>query len=169
MRRRDGGQDTVLREDYVGCSAERICYPGIISCVSVTGILPGKLIGTHLTISTKIEMVDELFQAMKDDGGSGCVNFYVIGAFKHFMRADKAINTGQKLSNKIKSRINRNSTIKFYDTSLHRNVHVFAEKSNSVTSFYWIKSKGNTVSMFNYPDPMFLKRDKIFKNEFIVL
>lgn len=152
IRIKNGGADTVIREEYVGSSLQRICYPGISSCISITAVLPTGLIGTHITIATEANLVDDLMQAMKSGGGAGCPNFYVVGAFSQFKpRAASTINTRRKISQKIKSRVNRNAIVRFYDTSAHGEVHVFAEKGALNTQFLWIASHGNTVAGFNYP------------------
>ncbi len=167
VRTKNGGPDTVLREEYVGSSTARICYPGISSCISITGILPGGVIGSHITIATEIGLVDEILQALKAGGGGNCANFYVIGAFGQFKpSAAKSINTRKKIRDKIKSNVSKNSTVRFYDSTLHGDVHVFAEKNGINTDFSWISSHGNIVVGFNYPT--FAGRTAINPVQFVI-
>lgn len=167
LRIKNGGADTVIREEYVGSSWQRMCYPGISSCISITGVSPVGLIGTHITIATEATLVDDLMQAMRSGGAASCPNFYVVGAFSQFKpRAASIINTRKKISQKIKSRINKNATVRFYDTSAHGDVHVFAEKGPLNTQFLWVASHGNIVAGFNYP--VFQGRTAINPGHFVL-
>jgi hypothetical protein len=167
VRTISGRPDTVIREEYVGSSRERICYPGISSCIAITGVLQDGLVGAHITIASERDLVYEILQAMKVGGGGNCLNFYVIGAFTHFKpNATQAINTRKKIRDKIKSAINRNATVRFYDSSAHGDVHVFAEKNVVNTDFFWISSHGNNVQGFNYP--AFVGRTPINAIQFVI-
>ena len=147
------GINTVLREDYVGFSHKCICYTGINSCVTITGVFPGGLVGTHITVSTKPCQVDKLLKDMRIYGGNNIQDFYVVGALKVFKKRTNMtfINTRKKISEKIKSIINKKAKVRFYDSSDHGQVHVFAEKDSINTKFSWIHEQGNIVVGFNYP------------------
>ena len=167
IRTKNGGPETVLREEFVGSSSARICYPGVDTCITITGVLPGGLVGTHITVATEIGLVDDLLQAMRIGGGGNCQNFYVIGRFTVFKpHATQVINTRKKISKKIKSIINKNATVRFYDSSAHGSVHVFVEKNAHYPNFFLINSHGNYVAGYTYPT--FEGRTQIDVNQFVL-
>jgi hypothetical protein len=168
MRLAKGSTKVVIREEYVGSASEDICYPGISSCISITGVAPAGLVGAHITVSTELDLVDQIMQAMRTGGGSSCVSFYVIGAFVKFKSNTKtaAIDTRKKISQKIKSGINDKAVVSFYDTSGHGDVHVMAEKNGMAANFFWIAQAGHIVAGDAYPT--FAGRSAINASQFMV-
>jgi hypothetical protein len=165
-----GGPDAIVREEYEGEAHSRICYPGISSCISITGVKPaGELVGAHITVATEKELIDGLLATMKSHGGNNCHYFYVIGPLQREFKPKtsvKSFNTRKKIRDLIKSTLNKNAIVKFYDTSECGDIHVFAEKNGINTDFYWIKSQGNMVMGNIYP--AFTGRTAIGPNQFVV-
>lgn len=167
IHRRNGGPDTNLYEDHVGSCTMRICYPSISSCISITGVSAGGLMGTHLTCFTPIVEVDQAFQFMRIGGASGCQNFYVIGRFAMFKpNAPAEINSRKKIRNKIRATLNAHAAVHFYDTSAHGEVHVFVERVAAGVEFFRIASAGNFVPGVAYP--AFAGRTEIPPGDFVV-
>lgn len=153
LRYQNGINDTVLREQYTGSAANRICYPGIISCISVTAVMPGGLAGCHITFATSEAMVDSMFQSIKSAGAAAATDIYVLGAIGQYkISTAKELNTRKKLRKKIHSLINANAVVRFYDTSPHAvNTNVLVEKNAGGTDFFLNNANGNPVIGFNYP------------------
>jgi hypothetical protein len=85
----NGNQSIVLFEEYVGYSQKGICYPNISSCITITGVGLGGLIGTHITVVSKIDIVDDILTEMVAYGGDSIRNCYVIGAIVPFKKRRK--------------------------------------------------------------------------------
>lgn len=153
VRHRSDGDDTVLREEWVGGAFNRICYPSVSSCITVTAPSPHGIVGAHITFGTPLVDVDTLFSRMRTGGASSCPVIYVAGRFANFKASTvAALNTRKKIGAHIRASINRAATVKFYDTSALGATHIFAEKYAGVLGFFWIAEHGNNVVGFTYPD-----------------
>lgn len=144
-----------MREDNVGSSTQNICYPGISSCIAITGASGGGMIGCHITVATPLSEIDQIFQLMKTGGGQGCPEFYVIGALTKFKGNTKVseMNSRKKISNKVKAMINPNAVVKFVDIATLGcgDAHILVEKSGGAAKFYFCDSGGNIVTGGTYP------------------
>ena len=149
-------------EDRVAAPSTKMCYPGIKTCITITGVLPRRLIGSHLTFTTTKEDYDKFFQLMKGLGGSGCQNFYVIGNITAFKIANKTKR--KKISNMIKLGLNKNATVRFYDTSSYGDVNVQVENTGGIPNFFWIKDDGTKAEGQKWT--VFDNRTAINLNEF---
>lgn len=153
--RNQSGDSLVLREEVVGSSRNRICYPGISSCITITGVMPGGLVGTHLTVASEPTLIDAALLALKAGGGGACTSFYVVGAIARFKEntGDPGFNTRKKIRDKICKHINKDARVRFFDTSAHHvDVHVFAERNRLGTVFSYTPTTGIVVSGNNYPN-----------------
>lgn len=151
--RNQSGDSIVLREEVVGSARNRICYPGISSCITITGVMPAGLLGTHLTVATEATLIDDALLALKVGGGSACTSFYVVGAIARFKEnADISFNTRKKIRDKVCQHVNKHARVRFFDTSAHHvDVHVFAERNRLGTVFSYTPTTGIVVAGNNYP------------------
>jgi hypothetical protein len=154
LRTRNTTVDTVLREEYVGSSANRICYPGVSSCITITGVLPTGLVGVHITIASETPLIDEALLAMKTSGGSSCTRFYVVGAISRFKAStnNADVDKRKKIGNKIRSLVNKDASVRFFDTSFQQEAHIFVEHNGFAPTFSYAPAANNTVSGFTYPN-----------------
>jgi hypothetical protein len=133
-----GAGSIVLWEDSVGSSTQYICYPGISSCIAITGVSGGGVVGCHITVATPQSEIDQIFQLMKTAGGQGCPEFYVIGALTKFKGNTKVseMNSRKKISSKVKAMINPNAVVKFVDIATLGcgDAHILVEKSGGAIS-----------------------------------
>ena len=167
LRKQNGGSDTVLREEFVGSATGRICYPGVSSCITITGVQPTGLVGAHITVISESSLIDEALLALKSGGGSSCINFYVVGAISEFKAgADVSFDKRKKIRDKIRDLINKHATVWFFDTSSQREVHIFAELDGAVPAFSFVQASGNQVAGLNFPN--FAKRTDIALHQFQV-
>jgi len=158
----------VIREDVVGSARSRICYPNISSCISVTAVTRYGLAGTHISVGTKLKVVDQVFEAMRAAGAGGCREFHVVGAIARYEKIARAINTRLKIEQKIQSAISPDAAVRFFDTSDHGNVHVFVEQDHSAPvtlRFSWTASVGNHLIDNQYRE--FSPKYEIDPNEFV--
>lgn len=155
---KDGDDDIVVLEDVVGYSTKKICYPDVSTCITITALTHARLIGTHITVSTSEDKVKSNLKFIRDNGGANCQIIYVFGAISEFKEKgprnnppNKAFNSRKKIRDGIKSIVNKNATVKFYDTSTSGKVHLFVEKENGNTKFFWIQSASNLIDAGKYP------------------
>lgn len=154
LRPRNTTFDTVLREENVGSSNNRICYPGVSSCITITGVLPTGLVGVHVTIGTETPLIDQALLAMKISGGSRCTNFYVVGAIRNFKAQtnNADVDKRKKIKEKIQSIISKHASVRFFDTSFQQEVHIFVEHDGITPTFSYASTTGNAVTGFVYPN-----------------
>lgn len=166
LRTISGSAEVVLREEFVGSAGSRICYPGVSSCITITGVLPTGLVGAHITIASEESLIDGALLALKAGGGSNCGNFYVVGAISLFKdNADASFDKRKKIRDKIRSLVNKHAQVWFFETPRNSDVHIFAELNQFVPEFSYIQTDGNTVMGSNYPN--FGGRTAIAANQFI--
>jgi hypothetical protein len=147
------GMDIVLREDNVGSTMGRVCYPGISSCITITGVHPNGLIGAHITAVTTQYEVQEILMAMKTGGASTCIKFYVVGAIRQFIQwTHEGFNDRKKMSDQIKKHTNKDATVWFYDTSDNSDVHIVAENVQGQTYFRYTPNTNHRVQGDIYPN-----------------
>ena len=152
MKIKEGIDSNVLREDRVGSASSKICYPGVSSCISITCVSNGSLMGVHVTIATSAEELKCALDYFSLKGG-GAVNIYVVGAIREFKDKtfNKNVNTRKKLSKLLKSSVNKNATVQFYDTS-GRDLNIMAERQNGAQcNFSHIDANCPRVSGDTYP------------------
>jgi hypothetical protein len=149
-------------------ATNRICYPGVSSCITVTAPLAGGILGAHITVGTPQSEIDTMFTAIRTGGGGNCPVIYVAGRIATFkvQTLAPAMNTRKKIAARIKSMINAAATVRFYDTTALGATHIFAERNGAATSFFWIAEHGNNVAGFIYPN--FAGRTAIPLASFIV-
>lgn len=158
---------SVLREDNAGSADNAICYPGISSCVTVTGVSPTGLVGVHITIASDNGEINDLMTRLRDAGGNTCLRFYVMGPFTNFKPSSEAteFNTRKKMQQKIKSIVNKNASVKFYDAPANAEAHFFAELDGVNARFYKSNTAPNDISGYDYPD--IANRTEIPQNRFV--
>lgn len=95
----------ILREDGVGASVQKICYPAISSCITITCVGTAGIAGAHLTVLTTAAQLAETIQSLRSSGIGAYKVCYVIGAIRHFKTYVKegAINTRKKISTALES------------------------------------------------------------------
>ena len=144
----------VLREEFVGSATGRICYPGVSTCITITGLLPTGLVGVHITIATEPVLIDDALKALKSGGGSTCTTFYVVGAISEFKVQTVApdFDKRKKIRDKIRELVNKHATVWFFDTSSLRDVHIFAELTGTTPVFSYVQTAGNPVAGENFPN-----------------
>lgn len=152
LRTKNGGADTVLREEFVGSATGRICYPGVSSCITITGVQPTGLVGAHITVISESTLIDEALVALKSGGGSSCINFYVVGAIAEFKaEANISFDKRKKIRDKIRELVNKHATVWFFDTSSRQEVHIFAELNGTAPAFSFVQASGNHVAGYTFP------------------
>jgi len=154
MRLAVGSVDVVIREENVGSASNRICYPGISSCVTVTGVGPSGMVGCHITFATEPDLVSQMFQAMRTGGGTSCVHFYVIGKIADFKRSRtySSFNTRKKMGQAIKDVICETAVVRFCDSEAYgKDIHIMVQKNLMNADFSWVATAGNVVAGDLYP------------------
>jgi hypothetical protein len=154
LRTSNSRVDAVLREEYIGSVTNRICYPGVSSCITITGVLPTGLVGVHITIATEADVIDTALMALKTGGGGSCTSFYVAGAISVFkdQTTNETFDKRKKIKDKIQRIVNKHASVRFYDTSLQQDVHIFVELNGNAPTFSYAQALGNTVTGFTYPE-----------------
>lgn len=153
IKRVDGN---IIREDRVGSAIDKICYPGISSCISITGVSVNGMIGAHLTISTTALELDQFITLLATEKTSAIMNFYVVGKIQKFKDYIKVatFNTRKKMRDVLKSQLEKKANVYFCDIGLllPHGANVCASRNGSWASFSYISEVGNLVSGSTYPD-----------------
>jgi hypothetical protein len=112
----NNGQDAVIREDQIANASSSITYPGISSCLTVTGYSDQGLHGAHIpSVGTSSEHFDNMLEGMANTGSK---KFLVAGAvdiFKDNVNSED-YNTRFKISQKLKT-LAPDAEVKFFNTS----------------------------------------------------
>lgn len=145
--------DTVVPEDHVGAAAHAICYPGVSSCITITGVQAGGLVGAHLTFATTSDELDQFLEKLEAVGAGACQTFYVVGAITRFKAstAVKAFNTRKKIRDRITGDFNKTATVWFCDTTPLGDNHIFAVINGMGADFSSYPTAGNLVKWYEYP------------------
>jgi len=145
--------DIVVREDYVGSCTHAICYPGVSSCVTVTGVGAGLMVGAHLTMGTSAAELDAFFVLLQAQGAAACQEFFVAGAFGQFKAHVPApdFKTRKKMRNRIVAETTPAANVRFYDTTALGDIHIFAVINGAAADFSYAVSAGNFIAGFAYP------------------
>lgn len=143
----------ILREDGVGASVQKICYPSISSCITITCVGTAGIAGAHLTVLTTAAQLAETIQSLRSSGIGALKVCYVIGAIRHFKTYVKegAVNTRKKISTALECALGGPSRPLFYDTSSLGEVHVFAERVMESCHFSYCMASSVVVAGQYYP------------------
>jgi hypothetical protein len=146
----------VIREDRVGSSIDRLCYPGVSSCISITGVSVDKMIGAHLTIGTTVPELAQFIALLAAEKTSEIMNFYVVGKIAKFKESTTIanFNTRKKMRDFLKAQLEQKANVYFCDIGLlvaqGANVCVF--RNGAQASFSYIPEAGNLVVGSTYPN-----------------
>lgn len=139
------GNDIVLGEQEVGQAPSRICYPGVSSCIAITGVSQGFLNGVHLTVMTEPEKVDTALDILKQYCPNGFTAIYIVGKIAEFKvkTVDKRLNTRKKLSQLLRETFGfKGGTIEFCDTTQYGpGSNISATKTPVGVQFGWQSDK----------------------------
>src|ERR1700761_6602236 len=127
----NNGRDCVIREDQTASATSLIVYPGISSCLTITGISDNGMYGAHITsFQTSTEHIDKMLKHMK---GQGCSKFLVTGAIRQFKTNVSNTSPKYKTQFKISSELKRlapNADVRVFDTSgFALETHVYVTKT----------------------------------------
>ncbi len=144
---RGPGIDTVIDESHAGEATNRICFPGIDSCVVVLAVCPTKLIGTHLTVLDTKDQINALLDQMLAAGGGGSTNVYVAGPFRRNFKphtAASSFNTRKKIRDRIRNKLGKQPGISFLDTDILGGFpkHLLFSRNGATADFSWTDSGG---------------------------
>jgi len=146
----------VIREDRVGSSIDRLCYPGVSSCISITGVSVDKMIGAHLTIGTTVPELAQFIALLAAEKTSEIMNFYVVGKIAKFKESTTIanFNTRKKMRDFLKAQLEQKANVYFCDIGLlvaqGANICVF--RNGAQASFSYIPEAGNLVVGSTYPN-----------------
>lgn len=121
----------VLREDKTGVARDRICYPGVSSCLTITFRHENFLAGAHLTIATDKNALKDVLKEIKALNPNKPIEIIVASPFSVYKIgvSDKELNTRSKLK-KIIGRIFPDTSIRLVDTSDIRLSHILVSKNS---------------------------------------
>lgn len=121
----------VLREDKTGLARDRICYPGVSSCLTVTFRQQNLLAGTHLTILTDKKALKDTLKQLKALSQNKPGEIIVASPFSVYKAGvvDKELNTRSKLQ-KIIAKIFPDTPVRMVDTSDIQSSHILVSKHN---------------------------------------
>ncbi|AIX50837.1 hypothetical protein PSNIH1_11630 [Pantoea sp. PSNIH1] len=121
----------VLREDKTGVARDRICYPGVSSCLTITFRHENFLAGAHLTIATDKNALKDVLKEIKALNPNKPIEIIVASPFSVYKIgvSDKELNTRSTLK-KIIGRIFPDTSIRLVDTSDIRLSHILVSKNS---------------------------------------
>ncbi|WP_045413145.1 hypothetical protein [Vibrio owensii] len=133
--------------EYVVSAAEkRIIYPGVIQCITITGVVPNiGIIGTHISPGATKEEIEKTFEILNSGGAAGCSSWYLVGNFEQHYKYNQI---GWKSEKKI---------IQYMRSKLGGNARYFSCDISSMA-----KDFGHTWGTDIYAE---LDRDNIFFSE----
>jgi hypothetical protein len=155
LKYRNDSPGVVIREDYVGQAPDVICYPGISSCISITCTLRGGLCGTHLTVSTEADLIDEAVTSLSTAGSRAFTSVHVVGKIGEFKQRTKhsGFRTRKKISALLRKAFNYHGQVLFCDTvGFAQGVHVGVVRGPGNPAFSWQDEKASVVTGFTTPD-----------------
>lgn len=106
--------------EYVVASARRRCvYPGIIQCVSLTGLRPDAgLLGTHISPGASQEEIDKTFEILITGGAANCTKWYLVGNFQqHYQYTKVGWTSQQKIAKAMRQHFGKQPSYYSIDTS----------------------------------------------------
>jgi hypothetical protein len=119
------GQNAVIREDHIASASSSIAYPGISSCLTVTGYSDQGLHGAHIpSVGTSSEHFDNMLEGMANTGSKKFLVAGAVDTFKDNVNSED-YNTRFKISQKLKT-LSPDAEVKFFNTSnLGTETHVY--------------------------------------------
>jgi len=155
-RSTNGGNDVVVREDEVGFSASRACFPSVSSCLTITGVSPVGLHTAHVTSGSRTDNL-RIASVLSALNAANCSDFYVVGPLEMFTSnvAGSDFNSVSAITRSIKT-VASEADIRFVDTAPHGPVHVYVEQDSDAVQILVSSSEtpGNQVQANQYPDSL---------------
>ncbi|WP_440885321.1 hypothetical protein [Vibrio campbellii] len=129
-------------EYVVSAAGKRIIYPGVIQCITITGVVPDiGIIGTHISPGATKDEIEKTFEILNSGGAAGCTSWYLVGSFEQHYKYNQI---GWKSEKKI---------IQYMRTKLGDNARYFSFDISPMA-----KDLGHTWGTDIYAE---LERDKI--------
>ncbi|MBI3310717.1 MAG: hypothetical protein HYZ77_05525 [Serratia liquefaciens] len=120
----------MLREEKTGLCSERICYPDVSSCLTITFRNKSSLAGVHLTVASDKKILKEALLKMRELSEKLPREIVVSAPFSTYKKhvKDDTLNTRAKLS-KIIAKTFPHAGILMHDTSDTQSSHIFVSKN----------------------------------------
>ena len=105
-------------EYCVAGAQDKIIYPGIQQCISVTGFSVFGLLGAHISPGAKEADIARTFEILKSGGGANYPLWYVVGNFEeHFVHSKVGWTSAAKIVKAMRKNLAKNATWEVCDTS----------------------------------------------------
>lgn len=148
-------QDKVF-EYTVAAAKNRLTYPGIQQCLSVTGVRPAGLLGAHVSPGASKEEIAETFKILTKLGGKFYPTWYVVGNFEqHFTYSGVGWNTALSIAGAMRENLGQGLTYYFLDTttiskdySFGIDIRATRAGSGSGVDFAYAKAGGSAMKPF---------------------
>ncbi|WP_104024503.1 hypothetical protein [Vibrio hyugaensis] len=104
--------------EYVVSSAtKRIIYPGVIQCITITGVVPNiGIIGAHISPGATKSEIEATFDILNTGGSAGCLSWYVMGNFEQHFKYNKfGWKSEKKVLKYISSKLGKNARYFSFD------------------------------------------------------
>ena len=140
-------------EYCVAAAQDKLVYPGILQCISITGYSVGGMIGAHVSPGATEEELKKTFETLLTGGGRNFDTWYVVGNFaKHFAHTGVAWwKTSGKIKSALRANLSKSAKYWAFDTSTIEGsgsgfgIDVIATHSASGVEFSYSKAGGAKV------------------------
>jgi hypothetical protein len=148
-----------VSEYFVAAAQDRLVYPGILQCISITGFSVGGLIGAHVSPGATGEELRKTFEILRSGGGKNFDVWYVVGNFtKHFQYTKvEWWKTSRKIKSALRDNLSKNAKYWAFNTSTIEGsdsgfgINVIAMHTASGVQFSYAKTVGSKKQ--NQPQP----------------
>jgi len=141
-------QQQTIVEYCVGSAQDRIVYPGIMQCLSITSWSIGGLLGAHVSPGSSEQDIAEIFQMLRTGGGANMHVWYIVGNFqKHFQYTKVGWNSRAKIAKALRKSLKKNAVVETLCTTELPNQYSFG------VNIHAIRGTGEvTFAYCKYPD-----------------
>ncbi|HDM8045192.1 TPA: hypothetical protein P0E04_005096 [Vibrio campbellii] len=100
-------EEQKVHEYVVSAAGKRIIYPGVIQCITITGVVPNiGIIGTHISPGASKDEIEKTFEILKSGGADGCTSWYLVGNFEqHYEYNKMGWKSDKKIVQYMRSRL----------------------------------------------------------------
>ena len=107
-----------IPEYRVAAAQEKLVFPGVQQCISVTGFSVFGLLGTHVSPGATAEEIEKTFEILRSGGGQNYPIWYVVGNFReHFNYTKVGWNATRKIVKALRENLSKGATYLVFDTS----------------------------------------------------
>lgn len=111
-------EEQVCIEYTAGAAQKKFTYPGIIQCLSLTGVNEVGLLGTHISPGSSKADIEQLLNALRSGGGENFPHWYVVGQFQqHFKHSKVKWTSINKIVLALQKKLSKTAKFHVFDTS----------------------------------------------------